>query len=799
MPTESRRLFLKAASVTAAGVLAGSLVTAEDSAGEHPQHAQNAAARPKRAETLRSTRSGDWSDPATWGGRTPAAADIPLVAGGHRVKLDPKVAITAGVTVAPGALLEFAADASAALECTGNVIVEGTLRMRPVDASVVHALRFRGIDERKFCGGGMDPLDSDVGLWVVGAGAVDLRGAEKCAWTRLTGSASAGAARFDVRDAAGWRVGDTVVIVPTDVPTDDGGDWDDRSNQPLDPFEAKFERRGITAIDGNTISLDAPLVHDHLAVDTGTGKVWTGEVANLTRNVLIEGARGGRGHVFIRSSVPQHLAFVEGRHLGPRNVQAGGGDRPRLVQGRYGLHFHHCMDGSRGSVVEGCALYDLGNRAYVPHMSHGVTMRHNVSFATMEAGFWWDFQEISHDVTWEGNLVALVRGNGIDSSTVGMVLNQGDGNVARDNVVVYGHHGDPHGHGGYVWDADSEGVWVFENNLSHSNRTGLFVWQNTSLNHTVVNHESYNDYLAVFHGAYVNSYTYTGGYVYNGIVRVKATSGNSSGVRFERMTFDGAGRTPQCVEVYPSPVPSGDDANAFRDCTFKNAPVAVLMNTFPIGNEETRKHVDLIRCAFENIKRSAAFTPESTPDSLFRIQTPDGRATRIVHASGESEIEPFAPTLYGNGTGLTGRYFNGVNFDRLAFSRVDSMIMFQQWSYDRAASPTGVHHLITGDAYSIRWTGSIQPQYTAPHSFRVQGGAGFRLWLAGRLIIDSWSERADNTDALESAPVPLEADRRYELRLETFNTAGARGCQLHWSCPQIGRMVHVPQSQLYPA
>jgi hypothetical protein len=398
-----------------------------------------------------------------------------------------------------------------------------------------------------------------------------------------------------------------------------------------------------------------------------------------------------------------------------------------------------------------------------------------------------------------------VLGNGIDSKTSGMAFGQGDGNVARGNAVVYGHHGDEHGHGGYVWDADNEGVWAFGDNLAHGNGTGVFVWQNTSLNHTVVNHESYNDRLAIFHGAYVNSYAYTGGYVYNGVVRVKATSGNASGVRFERMTLDGAGRLPCCADVYPSPVASGVDHNAFRGCTFKNAPVAVLMNTFPVGGEQTRKHVDLVLCEFVNVGRPTAFTPESTPDSMFQIQPPEGqgRPTRIVHAAAAAagvavEIEPFAPYLYGTGTGLTGRYYNGADFDGLAVTRTDTMVRFDQWSYDRAASPTQVHHRITGDAFSVRWTGRVEPHYDGPHTFRLQGGAGFRLWVDGRLVLDAWAERADNADHVDSEPVELGAGRRYDLRLETFNAAGARGCQLYWTCEHLGRMVDVPQSQLYP-
>jgi hypothetical protein len=798
MTVPSRRDFLVQSSLTAAGALVAPLAFADDGPlpdGAPPPH-HHGKAPPRRAPNVRTARSGDWSDAATWGGKLPTAADLPLIGKGHVVRFDLERAQTAGVVVAPGGALVFAARSST-LQCTGNVVIEGVLSMRPASAKHVQTIEFLDVKEQEFVGGGMDPLDSDVGLWVIETGKLDLCGAEKKAWTRAAGSVEQGAKSVTVDDASGWRVGDVIVIVPTDRPDAEKVDWDDATNSPRDPFAAKFERRTITAVDHKTITLDEPLAHAHAAVVTDSGKQWTAEVANLTRNVRIQGTATGRAHVFIRSSVPHCLRYVEARHLGPRNVQKGH-RRAQLVLGRYALHFHHCYEGSRGTIVEGCAIYDTGNRVYVPHTSHGIAMRDNVAFNSLEAAFWWDFQESTHDTTWERNLIACVAANGIDSSSMGMTLGQGDGNVARGNVVVYGHHGDPHGHGGYVWDANNEGVWTFENNLSHSNRTGLFVWQNTGLNHTIVNHESYHDYLAIFHGAYANAYTYTGGYVYGGTVRMKATSGNASGVRFEKMTFDAAKQLPCCVDVFPSPATSGLDTNVFRQCTFRNAPVALLMDTFPISNENVRKHVDVILCDFVNVDRPTDFTKASTPDSWFRLQPARGKCVKIVHRTGEEEIPRFAPDHYGTGVGLTGRYFLGSDFNKLVAERIDSMVTFQQWSYDPGASPNGVHHRIKGDEFSVRWTGHIEPQFTEDFTFRVVGGAGFRLWIDNRLVIDSWTERADNTDGLDSAPLALTTGRRYALRLETFNTAGARGCQLYWTCPSLGRFIHVPQSQLYP-
>ena len=52
---------------------------------------------------------------------------------------------------------------------------------------------------------------------------------------------------------------------------------------------------------------------------------------------------------------PQALAHTEIRHVAPGAI------------GRYGLHFHLCADGSRGSVVEGVVIRDAESHAFVPH------------------------------------------------------------------------------------------------------------------------------------------------------------------------------------------------------------------------------------------------------------------------------------------------------------------------------------------------------------------------------------------------------------------------------------------------
>jgi hypothetical protein len=71
-----------------------------------------------------------------------------------------------GLTIRAGQTVVFNPARSTTLTVTGNVIVRGTLRMRPANAGVVHKRGFAKVNEQAMVGGGMNPLASDVGLLV---------------------------------------------------------------------------------------------------------------------------------------------------------------------------------------------------------------------------------------------------------------------------------------------------------------------------------------------------------------------------------------------------------------------------------------------------------------------------------------------------------------------------------------------------------------------------------------------------------------------------------------------------------
>src|SRR5438552_11400663 len=105
-----------------------------------------------------------------------------------------------------------------------------------------------------------------------------------------------------------------------------------------DPKGTTTEERIIRAIDGTRLTLSAPLEHEHL----GTG-LYRGEVANLSRNVVVESADPAvRGHTMYHRYSAGAISYAEFRHLGKEGTL-----------GRYALHYHPCGDTMRRSSIIG--------------------------------------------------------------------------------------------------------------------------------------------------------------------------------------------------------------------------------------------------------------------------------------------------------------------------------------------------------------------------------------------------------------------------------------------------------------
>lgn len=196
----------------------------------------------------------------------------------------------------------------------------------------------------------------DRGISVMG-GILDLHGNRSHTWTKLAQTAAAGANTINVLDANGWREGDVIVLASTD----------------FEPDQA--EQKTITAINGNTITLDSALEYMHYGEVT-YGVDQRGEVGLLSRNILIQSSSDSEssyngGHIAVMSPGEMYISGVEffrmGQHLGT---------------GRYPVHWHMYGDAS-GQYVENSSMHHSYNRCVTVHGTHNVRVENNVTYNTV--------------------------------------------------------------------------------------------------------------------------------------------------------------------------------------------------------------------------------------------------------------------------------------------------------------------------------------------------------------------------------------------------------------------------------
>ncbi len=341
-----------------------------------------------------------------------------------------------------------------------NVIVRGTLAMRPGSS-----LKFSGATPNQYVGGGMmyeQRFDRDWGMWVVRSGALDIRGTPKKGWTR-NGMHST------------WASSDEMYVAPT----------------------AEDDTRVRRWYAGSPIPRVDP-------------RAPAAEVVNVTRDIVIEGP----GHIHIHSRRPQRIEYVQLRGLGISNGASRG-----AVLGRYSLHMHHGEDGTRGTSIRGVAVVDARGKAFVPHMSHGITMTDNVVVNAYGSGLWWDLLDQTNDLLVDSMAVLGVEMprsvSGVQSQEDGYTLGFGRNMEVRNSFAA----GVAGGRlaVGFDWpgvpDQRSPGpqIWTFDQgNVAHNNTGGgLRFWFNNPTEHVVRDYVGYrNGDGGVHDGAYRNRTVY---------------------------------------------------------------------------------------------------------------------------------------------------------------------------------------------------------------------------------------------------------------------------------------------------
>ncbi len=338
------------------------------------------------ANWVASSRSGSWSDAATWaGGKVPEAGARVHVRPGHVVVYDVKSETPIRAVYVAGTLT-FAADKDTRLDvgvlkieagdepteggfdCDAHIeeLPAGAVRPallvgtseKPIGAkhtALIRLVPFEGQDKQSCpaivcCGGRMEFHGAPLGR----------------TWVKLGATSKKRDAAVTLSEAVtGWRIGDRVIITATHLGRDNGGGTD----------LLETEERTVTAIDdaGEKLMLNEPLKREHL----GEGD-FRGEVANLSRNVIVESANpdGIRGHTMYHRGSAGSISYAEFRHLGKKDVL-----------GRYALHFHLVGNTMRGSSVIGASIHNSHNRWLTIHGTNYLVVRDCVGYRSIGHGY----------------------------------------------------------------------------------------------------------------------------------------------------------------------------------------------------------------------------------------------------------------------------------------------------------------------------------------------------------------------------------------------------------------------------
>ena len=385
---------------------------------------------------VRSAKSGAWSAKETWDqGRVPKAGDRVVIRSGHHIGYDVASEDVIRLVQIAGTL-EFARDRTTRLEA-GLITITASeepseegfdchaamKEMKgmpesdrpallvgrpgfPIPAEFSATIRLHYVE-------GMDKLSCPA--VVCCGGRMEFHGAPlPQTWLKIRQTADAGSASVYVDEwAEGWKQGDQIIVTSTRRQRDGrgvGGDF---------LAGAQTEERRITGLSprdftgGYALKLDRPLAFSHFAEGN-----FRAEVANLTRNVVVESADpdGVRGHTMYHRNSAGSINYAEFRHLGKRDEK-----------GRYSIHFHLAGETMRGSSVIGASIWDSHNRWITIHGTDALVVRDNVGYKSVGHGYFLESGTEVNNIL-DHNLAALVLpGKPQKEQEVPFDLNRGAG------------------------------------------------------------------------------------------------------------------------------------------------------------------------------------------------------------------------------------------------------------------------------------------------------------------------------------------------------------------------------------
>ena len=176
---------------------------------------------------------------------------------------------------------------------------------------------------------------------------------------------------------------------------------------------------------------------------------------------------------------------------------------------------------------------------------------------------------------------------------------------------------------------------------------------------------------------------------------------------------------------------------------------------------------------------------EQHPMHLYTVPGPHSVNLTVSGPSGVYFEEKVDYVFVGT-PGITGEYFDSLDFGGASFTRIDPNIDFN-WGTGPPAPSMG------SETFTVRWTAWLRPRYTEDYTFHTITDDGVRLWIDGQSIVDQWVLQP----ATEwTGNIPLVAGRMYEVRMEYFENTDIASAVLRWSSASQA-LETIPQSCLW--
>jgi glucose/arabinose dehydrogenase len=141
-----------------------------------------------------------------------------------------------------------------------------------------------------------------------------------------------------------------------------------------------------------------------------------------------------------------------------------------------------------------------------------------------------------------------------------------------------------------------------------------------------------------------------------------------------------------------------------------------------------------------------------------------------------------------NGGGLTGEYFDNIDFTNLRLTRTDATVNFNFGT----GSPDP---LVGADTFSVRWTGTITPEFSQAYTIYTTSDDGIRVSINGALVINKFTDHAPTENSGVTAV--LNAGQAYPIQIDFFENGGGATATLSWSSTSQPKQI-IPQSRLAP-